>query len=99
MTEVLFRKARLVELEGHQRLSFPSLETWSASARPSLAEAGVDWPERVATHCHYMADKVKNWCRNVIQVLRLRHEGDVEQSVSRQVLSPDHCLVLSAGFI
>ena len=55
---VVFSKASLVELDGHQRLSFPNLETWSASARPSLAEAGVDWPQRVATHCHYMADKV-----------------------------------------
>ena len=64
MTEVLFRKARLVELEGHQRLSFPSLETWSASARPSLAEAGVDWPQRVATHCHYLADKVEKTLHN-----------------------------------
>ena len=54
----MFRKASLVEVDGQQRLSFPNLETWSASGRPSLAQAGVDWPQRVATHCHYMADKV-----------------------------------------
>lgn len=58
VTEVLFRKASLVELDGYQRLSLPSLETWSAAGRPSLAEAGVDWAQRLATHCHYLADKV-----------------------------------------
>ena len=56
--EVVFRKAMLVEVEGYQRLSLPNLETWSLNARPSLAQPGVDWAQRVATHCRYMADKV-----------------------------------------
>merc|ERR1712026_16405 len=48
----------LVEVEGYQRLSLPNLETWSLNPRPSLAQPGVDWPQRVATHCRYMADKM-----------------------------------------
>ena len=46
--------------DGHRRLSFPNLETWDLSDLPSLEEGGVDWPQRMATHCRYMADMVSS---------------------------------------
>ena len=44
--------------DGHQRISFPNLETSAGQGMPALQGEDVDWPQRMATHCQYMADTV-----------------------------------------
>eukprot|EP00092_Neocalanus_flemingeri_P014149 GFUD01015263.1.p1 GENE.GFUD01015263.1~~GFUD01015263.1.p1 ORF type:complete len:258 (+),score=61.47 GFUD01015263.1:103-774(+) len=58
-TEYSFRYIELIEWEGYLRLAVPPLETWEQRGRPALSGEGIHWPERMAKHCHHMADKMK----------------------------------------
>ena len=60
-TEYSFRYIELIEWEGYLRLAVPPLETWEQRGRPALHGEAIHWPERMAKHCHYMADKMKGF--------------------------------------
>ena len=58
-TDYAFRYIELIEWEGYVRLAVPPLETWDQRGRPALSGEGINWPERMAKHCHYFADNMK----------------------------------------
>ena len=58
-TDYSFKYVELIEWEGYERLATPLLETWALGGRPALGGEGVNWPERLAKHCHYFADSMK----------------------------------------
>ena len=58
-TEHAFRYIELIECEGYTRLALPPLQTWDLRGRPALGGEGINWPERMAKHCHYFGNNMK----------------------------------------